>query len=69
MSRASPLVHKKLTANNYEKQVFERYPKLKEYMNNVKEGDEFKLENLTMRVIETPGHKDDHLSYGLTSKD
>lgn len=34
----------------------------------LKEGDEFKIDDITIRVIETPGHTPEHLSYVITDE-
>lgn len=59
-------MYKKLVDNTYEREVFGRFPELKAFVKNVGDGDSFEVEpNLKLFVIETPGHKEDHLSYGL----
>lgn len=35
------------------------------YADTTREGDEFKIGQLTIRVLETPGHTDDHLAFAI----
>ena len=46
--------------------VFQRYPELDERIIDVGDGFSIQIEpDLTLEVIETPGHKVDHISFSL----
>jgi glyoxylase-like metal-dependent hydrolase (beta-lactamase superfamily II) len=60
-------VHKNLNANNYEVRIFELNPELIPYAHHVKDKEQYEVGDGTMiNVIKTPGHRNDHFSYGLT---
>lgn len=63
-----PKVYKKVDGNSWEREVLDRFPLVEENLHNVTEGERFLLSeesNDYLEVIETPGHRPDHLSYGL----
>ena len=67
-------MHKKLDGNKYEVEVLEKFPKLKNHLRNIGERDTFRVYEKSGRltdigVLETPGHRSDHLSYYLRNKD
>ena len=69
MGKDLPTVYKNVVGNHYERIVFKRFPDLQAFVKNTKEGDTFELDDsLSLFVIETPGHKEDHLSFGLIDK-
>jgi glyoxylase-like metal-dependent hydrolase (beta-lactamase superfamily II) len=66
-----PIICKKVKRTLYEKEVLSKYPKLEASLININEKDEFNIkvsnpdEIAVLKPIETPGHKIDHLSFGL----
>ena len=65
MNKQLPLVHKKMNGNDYEKIVFNRFPRLKEFMRNVGNGSIFQVDKNVLEIIETPGHRSDHISFSF----
>jgi len=69
--RAPPHIYKHLAQNDYEEEVLGRSEGLSEFLRNTQESDVFFIPSihskqpLELSVIETPGHKSDHLSFGL----
>jgi glyoxylase-like metal-dependent hydrolase (beta-lactamase superfamily II) len=69
-----PKIFKKLNGNNYEMEVFTKFPELREHVINTLDGDEYKVKEAEgihesiIRVLETPGHRSDHCSFQLENK-
>lgn len=63
-----PLVYKKLDGNQFENEVFERFPTLSGKVLDLKHGDVFRTDKdlFTMKALYTPGHATDHFSMLLT---
>ena len=63
-----PLVYKKLDGNQFEKDVFSRFPTLVGKVHDLKHDNEFLLQedNLSLKALYTPGHATDHFSMLLS---
>ena len=59
-----PQVYKKLDGNQFEEEVFTRFPTLRGKVHDLKHGDDFILEEdkMNMKALYTPGHATDHFS-------
>ena len=56
--------YKYLTDNSCERDVFEKYPSLRDSVRTIDNNQQFIVEDgLTIEAIYTPGHTDDHLSF------
>jgi len=68
---SEPMVYKMLDRNQFEKEVFSRFPSLVGKVRDLKHGDIFDLEEdkMKMKALHTPGHASDHFSMLLTPVD
>jgi glyoxylase-like metal-dependent hydrolase (beta-lactamase superfamily II) len=57
------MIYKKLDGNKFEKDVFDRFPTLKEKVVDLNHNDTFQIdEDFEMKALYTPGHASDHIS-------
>jgi glyoxylase-like metal-dependent hydrolase (beta-lactamase superfamily II) len=59
-----PMVYKKLDGNQFEKEVFSRFPTLVGKVKDLKHNDTFNMDHdqANLRALYTPGHATDHFS-------
>ena len=59
-------VFKRLTDNRFEREVFEKFPDLRQKVNTIEDNQIFQVEEgLSIQALYTPGHIDDHMSFLL----
>eukprot|EP00347_Sterkiella_histriomuscorum_P013976 403362637 len=64
-----PMIHKKLDGNQFEKEVFLKYPSLEGKVQDLTHGEVFDIDDeFELKSLFTPGHASDHFSFLLSEK-
>ena len=63
LGHPTPTVHKYIDHNIFEENRCDGNPGLRENLRHCQEGEDFKLDKVSLLPIQTPGHMSDHLCF------